>query len=143
MQQESISAGAARTARWRAGLKDRRLPETDDIDTVLATAFAGFVAQYYESRGHHGPFLALISDALRAAGFSNQEGSRRAEARLYYLEMTGRHPDASAAQKRRWELGRPSFDSSFMDEQETDPDKHDDGYFDPADDVGLEEAENE
>lgn len=142
MDQESISAGAARTARWRAGLKDRRLPETDDIDTVLATAFAGFVGQYFQSRGHHGPFLALISDALRAAGFNNQEGSRRAEARLYYLEMIGRHPDASAAQKRRWELGRAPFDPSFMDEPETDPERLDDGYFDPADEV-LEEDANE
>lgn len=143
MEEEFVSAGAARTARWRAGLKDRKLPETDDVDTVLATAFASFVGQYHQSRGHRGPFLTLISDALRAAGFNIQEGFRRAEARLYYLEMTGRHPDASAAQKRRWELGRPAFDPSFIDEPETDPDKLDDGYFDPANEVGLEEAENE
>lgn len=143
MEQEFVTAGAARTARWRAGLKKRKLPETDDIDTVLATAFAGFVDQYYQSRGHYGPFMKLMIDGLNAAGYCIQEGSRRTEARLFYLQMLSRHPDASATQKRRWELGPPSEDASFMDEQETDPDVHDDGHFDPADEVALEDVEND
>ncbi|KPF43007.1 hypothetical protein [Rhizobium sp. AAP43] len=139
---EYVTAGAARTARWRAGLRQRGLPETDDIDTVLATAFASFVDRYFESRGHYGPFMTMVAEALRSAGYCTQEGSRRAEARLYYLHMLTSHPGASAAQRRRWELGRPPEDASFMDE-EPDPEHHNDGYFDPTDEVVLEEDGND
>ncbi len=139
---EHVTAGAARTARWRAGLRHRGLPETDDIDTVLATAFASFVDRYFQSRGHYGPFMTMVAEALRSAGYCTQEGSRRAEARLYYLQKITKHPEASAAQRRRWELGRPPEDASFMDE-EPDPEKHSDGYFDPTDEVALEDDGND
>ena len=141
--EEYVSAGAARTARWRASVKRRAIPETDDLDTAMATAFAAFIGIYQrstllENQKAADGMVSLIVKALQDAGYCGDECAKRAENRLYYLQMTSRYPDTSATAKRRWELGPPSDD--WQMDEEPDPDQIDDGYFDPADEVGLEEV---
>ncbi|MBY5684856.1 hypothetical protein HFO32_22290 [Rhizobium leguminosarum] len=133
--EEYVSAGAARTARWRASIKQRSIPETDDLDTAIATAFSAFIGLYQRSEllEHQqaaAGMTSLIVKALQDAGYCGDEAARRAENRLYYLQMGSRYPGASASVRRRWELGPPSEDDSFMDE---DPDPLFEGDYDPAD----------
>lgn len=119
---EYVTSGAARTAKWREKIRQRSIPETDDLDTSMATAFAAFIGHYQRStllehqEAAQG-MVRLIVRALQDAGYCGDECARRAEARLYYLQMTSRYPDAPAKLKRRWELGPPSEDDSFMDEE--------------------------
>lgn len=120
---EYVTAGAARTARWREKIRQRSIPETDDLDTAMATAFAAFIGHYQRSTllEHHQAaqgMTRLIVRALQDAGYCGDECSRRAEARLYYLQQVSRYPDAPAKLKRRWELGPPSEDDSFMYDKE-------------------------
>ncbi|MBY3026509.1 hypothetical protein [Rhizobium leguminosarum] len=139
--EEYVSAGAARTARWRAAVKRRSIPETDDLDTAIASAFSAFVGHYQRSgllehqQAANGMVL-LIGKALQDAGYCGDEALRRAENRLYYLQMTSRYPDASATAKRRWELGPPDPESALM-EHDFDPTYE--GDYDPTD----EDAYNE
>lgn len=119
---EYVTEGAARTARWREKIRQRSIPETDDLDTAMATAFAAFIGHYQRSTllEHQGAaqgMTRLIVKALQDAGYCGDECARRAQARLYYLQMTSRFPDAPAKLKRRWELGPPSEDVSYIDEE--------------------------
>lgn len=139
--EEYVSAGAARTARWRAAIKQRSIPETDDLDTAIATAFAAFIAHYrrsslLEHQQAANGMTDLIIKALTAAGYCGDETARRAENRLYYLQMTARHPDASATAKRRWELGPPDPESDIM---EHDFDPMYEGDFDPTDEDAYDD----
>ncbi|WP_276118007.1 hypothetical protein [Pararhizobium qamdonense] len=123
--EEYVSAGAARTARWRASVKQRAIPETDDLDTAIASAFSAFVGHYQRSgllehQQAADGMVRLIGKALQDAGYCGDEAIRRAENRLYYLQMTSRHPDASATAKRRWELGPPDPEEAIM-ESDFDP----------------------
>ena len=133
--EEYVSAGAARTARWRAAIKQRSLPETDDLDTAIASAFSAFIGHYQRSgllehqQAANG-MVRLIGKALQDAGYCGDEALRRAENRLYYLQMVSRYPSASASAKRRWELGPPDPESEIM-ERDYDPMYDDD--FDPTD----------
>ncbi|MFL0693673.1 MAG: hypothetical protein ACJLUP_16715 [Agrobacterium tumefaciens] len=116
---EYVTAGAARTARWREKIRQRSIPETDDLDTAMATAFAAFIGRYQastlvEHQEAANGMVRLIVRALQDAGYCGDECARRAVARLYYLQMTSRYPDAPAKLKKRWELGPPSEDDSFM-----------------------------
>lgn len=116
---EYVSAGAARTARWREKIRQRSIPETDDLDTAMAVAFSAFIGHYQRStllehqEAAQG-MVRLITKALQDAGYCGDECARRAVARLYYLQQVSRYPDAPANIKRRWELGPPSEDDSFM-----------------------------
>lgn len=141
--EEYVSAGAARTARWRASVKRRAIPETDDLDTAIATAFSAFIGLYQrstllENQQAATGMVRLIGKALQDAGYCGDEALRRAENRLYYLQMTSRYPDASAKQKRTWELGPGLDDDIFYEEPE--PDAVDDVEFDPADEVAMEDV---
>lgn len=123
--EEYVSAGAARTARWRASIKQRAIPETDDLDTAVASAFAAFIGHYQRSgllehQQAADGMMRLIGKALQDAGYCGDEALRRAENRLYYLQMIARHPDASATAKRRWELGPPDPEADIM-EHDIDP----------------------
>ncbi len=139
--QEYVSAGAARTARWRAAVKRRSIPETDDLDTAIASAFAAFIGHYQRSgllehqQAAYGMVL-LIGKALQDAGYCRDEALRRAENRLYYLQMVSRYPDAAAKAKRRWELGPPDPESAIM---EHDIDPMYDGEFDPTDEDAYDD----
>jgi hypothetical protein len=142
--EEYVSAGAARTARWRASVKKRAVPETDDLDTAIAAAFSAFIGHYQRSTllEHQQAatgMVRLIGKALQDAGYCGDEALRRAENRLYYLQMSSRYPDASAKQKRLWELGPGLEDDGFHDE-EPDPDAVDDVEFDPTDEVAMEDV---
>lgn len=142
--EEYVSAGAARTARWRASVKRRSIPETDDLDTAMATAFSAFIGHYQRStllehqQAANG-MVRLIGKALQDAGYCGDEALRRAENRLYYLQMVSRYPDASATEKRRWELG-PGLDDEVFQDEEPDPDAVGDVRFDPADEMALEDV---
>ncbi len=139
--QEYVSTGAVRTARWRAAIKQRSIPETDDLDTAIASAFSAFIGHYQKSgllehqQAANGMVL-LIGKALQDTGYCGDEALRRAENRLYYLQMTSRYPDASATTKRRWELGPPDPESALT---ENDFDPFYEGDFDVTD----EDAYNE
>lgn len=139
--EEYVSAGAARTARWRASIKHRAIPETDDLDTAMAVAFAAFIGHYQRStllehqQAANG-MMGLIVKALTAAGYCGDETARRAENRLYYLQMTARYPDASATAKRRWELGPPDPEAAIM---EHDIDPMYDGDYDPTDEDAYDD----
>lgn len=141
--EEYVSAGAARTARWRASIKKRSIPETDDLDTAIAAAFSAFVGHYQRStllehqQAAQG-MVRLIGKALQDAGYCGDESLRRAENRLYYLQMTSRYPDASATERRRWELG-PGLDDDFFNDGEPDPEAED-VRFDPDDEFNAEDA---
>lgn len=142
--EEYVSAGAARTARWRASVKRRSIPETDDLDTAIATAFAAFICGYQrstlvENQRAANNMVNLIVKVLMDAGYCNEETARRAENRLYYLQMTSWYPDASAKQKRIWELG-PGLEDDIFSDEEPDPDVVDDVEFDPADEVAMEDV---
>lgn len=139
--EEYVSAGAARTARWRAAVKRRSIPETDDLDTAMATAFAAFIGLYQrstllENQTAATGMVSLIVKALQDAGYCGDECARRAENRLYYLQMVSRFPDASATAKRRWELGSPDPEEALT-ENDFDPEYQ--GDFDVTD----EDAYNE
>lgn len=139
--EDYVSAGAARTARWRASVKRRSIPETDDLDTAIAAAFSAFVGHYQRSgllehqQAANG-MVRLIGKALQDAGYCGDEALRRAENRLYYLQMVSRHPDASASAKRRWELGPPDPESGIT-EHDIDPTY--DGDFDPTDEDAYDD----
>lgn len=116
---EYVSAGSARTAKWREKIKRRSIPETDDLDTAMATAFAAFIGKYQassilENQNAATMMTSMIVKVLHDAGYDPEECWRRAEARVYYLQQVSRYPDAPAKLKRRWELGPPSEDDSFM-----------------------------
>lgn len=139
--EEYVSAGAARTARWRASVKRRAIPETDDLDTAMASAFAAFIGYYQasqllENQKAADGMMNLIVKALTAAGYCGDETQRRAVNRLYYLQMTGRHPDASASAKRTWELGPPDPEAAFM---EVDEPPEDEGDYDLQDEDAYDE----
>lgn len=139
--EEYVSAGAARTARWRASVKRRAIPETDDLDTAMATAFAAFIGFYQrstllENQQAAGGMVSLIVKALQDAGYCGEECARRAENRLYYLQMVSRYPTASATTKRRWELGPPDPESDIM---EHDIDPMYDGDFDVTDEDAYDD----
>jgi len=139
--EEYVSAGAARTARWRAAVKRRNIPETDDLDTAMATAFSAFIGYYQrsgllENQTAADGMVSLIVKALQSAGYCGDECARRAENRLYYLQMVARHPDASASAKRRWELGPPDSDSALM-EHDFDPEHE--GDFDVTDEDAYDD----
>lgn len=141
--QEYVTAGAARTARWRASIKKRSIPETDDLDTAIAAAFSAFIGHYQRSgliehqQAAQG-MVRLIGKALQDAGYCGDESLRRAENRLYYLQMVSRYPDASAKQRRLWELG-PGLEDDFFTEGEPDPDAED-VRFDLADEYNEEDV---
>lgn len=141
---EYVTAGAARTARWREKIRQRSIPETDDLDTAMATAFAAFIGHYQKSSLLEHQEAAqgmtrLIMKALQDAGYCGDECARRAVARLYYLQMTSRYPDAPAKLRKRWELGPPSEEDSFLydePEPEYEPrviEAEDDGAENPGD----------
>jgi hypothetical protein len=137
-----VTSGAARTAKWRASIKKRQLPETDDLDTAIASAFASFIAVFEQAPGLENQQAAegmrrQIVKALTRAGYCGDETEVRASNRLYYLQMVARHPDASAADKRRWELGPPPedvVDPADMpdddDDQSWQYDEQDEGGYD-------------
>lgn len=139
--EEYVSAGAARTARWRAAIKKRSIPETDDLDTAIASAFSAFIGHYQRSgllehqQAANGMVL-LIGKALQDAGYCGDEALRRAENRLYYLQLVARHPDASATAKRRWELGPPDPEAALM-EHDFDPEPE--GDFDVTDEDAYDD----
>lgn len=139
--EEYVSAGAARTARWRAAIKQRSLPETDDLDTAIASAFSAFIGHYQRSgllehqQAANG-MVRLIGKALQDAGYCGDEALRRAENRLYYLQMVSRYPSASASEKRRWELG-PLDPGEAISEHDIDPMYE--GNFDPTDEDAYED----
>jgi len=139
--EEFVSAGAARTARWRAAVKRRSIPETDDLDTAMATAFAVFIGLYQrsallENQTAATGMVSLIVKALQDAGYCGDECTRRAGSRLYYLQMVSRFPDASATAKRRWELGPPDPEAALM---EDDFDPEHEGDFDVTDEDAYSE----
>lgn len=139
--EDYVSAGAARTAKWRAAVKRRSIPETDDLDTAMAVAFAAFIGLYQrstllENQKAADGMVSLIVKALADAGYCGDECARRAENRLYYLQMVSRHPDASASAKRRWELGPPDPESDIT-EHDIDPTY--DGDFDPTDEDAYDD----
>ncbi|MCZ8158298.1 MAG: hypothetical protein O9256_00135 [Rhizobiaceae bacterium] len=140
---EYVSAGAAKTAKWREKIRQRSIPETDDLDTAMAVAFSAFIGRYQtstlvEHQEAANGMVRLIVRALQDAGYCGDECARRAVARLYYLQQVSRYPDAPAKLKRRWELGPPSEDDSFMNEEpEYEPrviEAEDDGADNPGDD---------
>lgn len=139
--EEYVSAGAARTARWRASVKRRSIPETDDLDTAIASAFSAFIGHYQRSgllehqQAANG-MVRLIGKALQDAGYCGDEALRRAENRLYYLQMISRYPSASASARRRWELGPPDPESEIMERDEPD---FDDGDYEPMDEDAYDE----
>lgn len=139
--EENVSTGAARTARWRASVKRRSIPETDDLDTAIASAFSAFIGHYQRSgllehqRAAEG-MVRLIGKALRDAGYCGDEALRRVENRLYYLQMTARYPDASASAKRRWELGPADPESEIMERDEPD---FDEGDYDVQDEDAYDD----
>lgn len=142
--EEYVSAGAARTARWRASVKRRAIPETDDLDTAMATAFSAFIGLYQrstllENQQAATGMVRLIGKALQDAGYCGDEALQRAETRLYYLQMISRYPDASAKQRRLWELG-PGLEDDIFSDEEPDPDAVDDVQYDPADEVAMEDV---
>lgn len=139
--QEYVSAGAARTARWRAAIKQRSIPETDNLDTAIAAAFSAFIGHYQRSgllehqQAANG-MVRLIGKALQDAGYCSDEALRRAENRLYYLQMTSRFPDASATAKRRWELGPPDPEAALT---ENDFDAFYDGDYEVTDEDAYDD----
>lgn len=142
--EEYVSGGAARTARWRASVKRRAIPETDDLDTAIAAAFSAFIGYYQRSKliDHQQAatgMVRLIGKVIQNSGYCGEESLRRAENRLYYLQMTSRYPDASATEKRRWELG-PGLDDNVFHDKEPDHDAVDDVQYDPADELALEDG---
>ncbi|WP_062584707.1 hypothetical protein [Rhizobium sp. Leaf311] len=139
--QEYVSAGAARTARWRAAVKRRSIPETDDLDTAIASAFSAFIGHYQRSglmehQQAADGMVRLIGKALQDAGYCGDEAIRRAENRLFYLQMVSRYPDASAKAKRRWELGPPDPEAAIM---EHDFDATYEGEYDPTDEDAYDD----
>lgn len=125
------TTGADRTRRWRQSLRDRRIPETDDIDTAAATALALYLASVERTGSPEGQ---QVSDALRAlverslvrAGYDDQASADRARTRIYYLQMLARYPDAPSAQKRLWERG--PLPADFTDIHENDEPNFDDDF---------------
>ncbi|KQQ61173.1 hypothetical protein ASF69_01745 [Rhizobium sp. Leaf311] len=80
--------------------------------------------------------VRLIGKALQDAGYCGDEAIRRAENRLFYLQMVSRYPDASAKAKRRWELGPPDPEAAIM---EHDFDATYEGEYDPTDEDAYDD----
>jgi hypothetical protein len=137
---EEIGTSAERTRRWRQGIRQRRVPEVDDLDTAAATALAIYIAR---EAGSGDPTRVALSEglqavvvaALKGAGYCADESARRIENRVFYLQQVSRHPDASAANKRRWELGPMPADFDIPDAMGDVPD--DIGFYDPQDEDGY------
>lgn len=107
----------------------------------MATAFAAFIGLYQrstllENQKAATGMVSLIIKALQDAGYCGDECARRAENRLYYLQMTARYPDASATAKRKWELGPSDPESEIMERDEPD---FDEGDYDVQDDDAYDD----
>lgn len=119
-------------------MRERRIPESDDVDTAAAQALAIYLASVEKTGTAEG---VQVSEAIRAVvervlvkqGYDDEASAQRASARLYYLQMLARYPNAPASQKRLWERG-PLPDDFMNISEDDEPRRQDDWAYEEQDD---------
>lgn len=135
---KTIDNSADRTRKWRESLRERRIPESDDVDTAAAQALAIYLASVERTgtaEGHQvsEAIRAVVERVLVRSGYDDEASAQRASARLYYLQMLASYPNAPASQRKLWERGPlPDDFTNWSDDDE--PKMVDDWSYEEQDD---------